>query len=76
MGIPQGLPLSELDQTVSARFSAATEELGRSGVNLSDEPLALLDDMVRLNAKATIPVIEGYAIHRERLATSRCTFAK
>ena len=74
LGIPQGLPLGELDQTVSARFSAATEELGRSGVYLSDEPLALLDDMVRLNAKATIPVIEGYAIHRERLATRGADF--
>jgi len=74
LGIPQGLPLGELDQTVSARFSAATEELGRSGVYLSDEPLALLDDMVRLNAKATIPAIEGYAIHRERLATRGADF--
>ena len=74
LGIAQGLPLSELDQTVSARFSAATEELGRSGVYLSDEPLALLDDMVRLNAKVTIPVVESYAIHRERLATRGADF--
>jgi aspartyl-tRNA(Asn)/glutamyl-tRNA(Gln) amidotransferase subunit A len=74
LGIPQGLPLSELDQTVSARFAAATEKLRRSGVYLSDEPLALFDDMVRLNAKATIPVVEGYAIHRERLATRGADF--
>jgi aspartyl-tRNA(Asn)/glutamyl-tRNA(Gln) amidotransferase subunit A len=38
-------------------------------VRLSDEPLALLDDMVRVNSKATFAVAEAWSIHRERLAT-------
>jgi aspartyl-tRNA(Asn)/glutamyl-tRNA(Gln) amidotransferase subunit A len=69
LGIPQGLPLRALDQTVAAQFSDATKELGRAGVRLSDEPLALLDDMVRVNSKATFAVAEAWSIHRERLAT-------
>jgi aspartyl-tRNA(Asn)/glutamyl-tRNA(Gln) amidotransferase subunit A len=69
IGIPQGLPLADLDPTVSARFASATETLGHGGVRLSDERIDLLDDMVRMNAKVTIPVVESYAIHRERLAT-------
>jgi aspartyl-tRNA(Asn)/glutamyl-tRNA(Gln) amidotransferase subunit A len=69
LGIPQGLPLRDLDQTVAAQFSDATKGLARSGVRLSDEPLPLLDDMVRVNAKATFAVAESYVIHRERLAT-------
>jgi aspartyl-tRNA(Asn)/glutamyl-tRNA(Gln) amidotransferase subunit A len=69
LGIPQGLPLRDLDQTVATQFSDATKGLARSGVRLSDEPLPLLDDMVRVNSKATFAVAESYVIHRERLAT-------
>jgi aspartyl-tRNA(Asn)/glutamyl-tRNA(Gln) amidotransferase subunit A len=69
LGIPQGLPLRGLDQTVAAQFSDSTKELGRTGVRLSDELLPLLDDMVRINSKATFAVAESYSIHRERLAT-------
>lgn len=69
LGIPQGLPLRGLDQTVAAQFSDATKELGRTGVRLSDEVLPLLDDMVRVNSKATFAVAESWSIHRERLAT-------
>jgi aspartyl-tRNA(Asn)/glutamyl-tRNA(Gln) amidotransferase subunit A len=69
LGIPQGLPLRGLDQTVAAQFSDATKELGRTGVRLSDEVLPLLDDMVRVNSKATFAVAESCSIHRERLAT-------
>jgi aspartyl-tRNA(Asn)/glutamyl-tRNA(Gln) amidotransferase subunit A len=69
LGIPQGLPLKDLDQTVTARFSDATKELSRAGVRLSEELLPLLDNMVRINAKATFAAAESYSIHRERLAT-------
>jgi aspartyl-tRNA(Asn)/glutamyl-tRNA(Gln) amidotransferase subunit A len=68
-GIPQGLPLRDLDQTVAAQFSNATKELGQSGVRFSDELLPLLDEMVRINSKATFAVAESYLIHREQLAT-------
>jgi aspartyl-tRNA(Asn)/glutamyl-tRNA(Gln) amidotransferase subunit A len=68
LGIAQGLPLGELDPTVSARFAAAMKALAR-GAHLSDETLPLLDDMVRLNAKFTLASVEGFAIHRERLDT-------
>jgi aspartyl-tRNA(Asn)/glutamyl-tRNA(Gln) amidotransferase subunit A len=69
LGIPQGLPLKDLDQTVASRFSDATKELSRTGVRLSEELLPLLDDMVRMNAKMAFGAAEGYAIHRDRLAT-------
>lgn len=68
LGIPQGLPLKDLDQTVTARFSDATKELGRTGVRLSDELFPLFDDMVRTNAKAGFAPVEAYSIHRELLA--------
>ena len=69
LGIPQGLPLKDLDPIVANRFSDATKELAKAGVQLSDETIPLIDDVVRLNAKATFSAVESYFIHRDRLAT-------
>jgi aspartyl-tRNA(Asn)/glutamyl-tRNA(Gln) amidotransferase subunit A len=69
LGIPQGLPLRDLDQRVTTQFSDATKELGRCGVRLSDEQFPLFDDMRRVNSKATFSVAESYFTHRELLAT-------
>jgi aspartyl-tRNA(Asn)/glutamyl-tRNA(Gln) amidotransferase subunit A len=74
LGIPQGLPLENLDETVTARFSDAIKELDRSGVRLSEETISLLDDMVRTHSKATFSAAESYAVHRERLATRAADF--
>jgi aspartyl-tRNA(Asn)/glutamyl-tRNA(Gln) amidotransferase subunit A len=70
LGVPQGRPLTNFDQSVAAGFSDAIKALGRAGVRLSDEVLPLLDDMTRVNAPGKgITAHEAYAIHRERLAT-------
>jgi aspartyl-tRNA(Asn)/glutamyl-tRNA(Gln) amidotransferase subunit A len=69
LGIPQGLPLKDLDPIVAGRFSDATNELAKAGVQLSDETIPLIDDVVRLNAKATFSAVESYFIHRDRLTT-------
>jgi aspartyl-tRNA(Asn)/glutamyl-tRNA(Gln) amidotransferase subunit A len=68
LGLPQSFPLRDLDETVSARFSEALATLSRIGVRLSDEPMPLLDEMVRANARGTIPTIESFAVHGQRLA--------
>jgi aspartyl-tRNA(Asn)/glutamyl-tRNA(Gln) amidotransferase subunit A len=69
LGIPQGLPLHDLDATVTARFDNATAMLERAGVVLSDETVSLFDDMARMSAGGTFPSIEAFSIHRERLRT-------
>jgi aspartyl-tRNA(Asn)/glutamyl-tRNA(Gln) amidotransferase subunit A len=57
-----------LDETVTARFSAATATLRKSDVRLTEEPLGLLDEMVAANNRSTVlNAIEGYAVHRELL---------
>ncbi|MBI4521716.1 MAG: amidase [Gemmatimonadetes bacterium] len=68
LGIPPGPPLSDLDETVSARFAAATAALERAGVRLSDERIPLLEDMGRVQARVSLSSIESYAIHRQLLA--------
>jgi aspartyl-tRNA(Asn)/glutamyl-tRNA(Gln) amidotransferase subunit A len=69
IGIAQGLPMSGLDQTVSARFTAATQALTRAGAVLSDEAISLWDDIARVQSKATFSAIEACAIHRQWLDT-------
>ena len=69
LGIPQGLPLLDLDPTVSARFAAALKLLGAQGVRLSDEAFPAFDDMARVNATAPLVSVEAWRIHRARLAT-------
>jgi aspartyl-tRNA(Asn)/glutamyl-tRNA(Gln) amidotransferase subunit A len=68
-GIPQGLPLAELDDSVAAQFDAAIARLGQARVRLPDVGLSLFEDMARVNSVATIATVEAWHIHRERIAT-------
>ncbi|CAN5451338.1 amidase [soil metagenome] len=67
-GIPQGLPLVDLDQTVAVRFAQAIGLIGRSGGTLSDETFGLLDDMAKVNSPVPLVTVEAFAVHREWLA--------
>ena len=51
IGIAQGLPLENLDETVAKRFPQAIDLLERAGARLSNEKLALLDGMIRVNSR-------------------------
>jgi aspartyl-tRNA(Asn)/glutamyl-tRNA(Gln) amidotransferase subunit A len=70
VGIPQALPLRNLDSTVQARFSAAIAALTRAGARVSEEALRdhnsipILDQPAIVQNKATFSSVESYAIHR------------
>jgi len=70
LGVPQGSLLRNLDETVAARFSAATAALRKTDARLTDEPFALLDEMAAANQRTGVGLIgiEAHAIHRELLA--------
>jgi len=68
-GIPQGLPLRDLDQTVATSFEAVIAAIGRSSVTLSEPQFSIFDDMARVVSVATFAVVESYRIHGERLVT-------
>jgi aspartyl-tRNA(Asn)/glutamyl-tRNA(Gln) amidotransferase subunit A len=70
LGLWQGTPLEDLDATTAAAWSAAVDRLGQAGMRLSDENIALVDDMIEVNAKGGFAPAESYAIHRERLKRS------
>jgi aspartyl-tRNA(Asn)/glutamyl-tRNA(Gln) amidotransferase subunit A len=68
LGVAQGLPLENLDDTVGKRFAFALDLLERAGARLASEKLPLLDDMMTVLSRTSILVAEVYSIHRERLA--------
>jgi aspartyl-tRNA(Asn)/glutamyl-tRNA(Gln) amidotransferase subunit A len=68
LGVAQGLPLENLDDTVGRRFPEALDRLERAGARLSYEKLPLLDDMMQVQQRTSILVAEVYSIHKERLA--------
>jgi aspartyl-tRNA(Asn)/glutamyl-tRNA(Gln) amidotransferase subunit A len=68
LGLAQGLPLSDLDATVSKSFAAVLASLTRAGVGLSDQSLPELDTMAAINTPISLVVAEAHALHRERLA--------
>jgi len=67
LGIWQGMPFDGVDPTVTAAWTAALHRLSQAGVRFSDETIALVDEMVKVNAKGGFAPTEVYAIHRERL---------
>ena len=67
LGIPQGLPLEELDSGVASRFEMALDRMARAGAHLQDRTFALFDDMARVQSVATIATVEAYHLHRERI---------
>ena len=59
--------IGELDKEKRQAWTASLGRLSQAGVIFSDETIALVDDMVQVNAKGGFAPTEAYAIHRERL---------
>lgn len=74
LGIAQGFPTSDLDKTVSERFSWAIARLAQAGIRLSDETIPLLDEMADLVSTGWLPPPEGLAIHQDRLKRRAADF--
>ena len=68
LGLAQGLPLTDMDETVSARLAAAVALLGKAGARVSEETFDLFDALREANARGGFAPPESYAIHGERLA--------
>jgi aspartyl-tRNA(Asn)/glutamyl-tRNA(Gln) amidotransferase subunit A len=68
VGVAEGQPLENLDDTVATAFAAAIDQLDRAGVRLVREKLSLLDGMAAVDAKGGIIGAEASAVHRERIA--------
>jgi len=67
IGIAQGMPIENLDETVAKRFSQAIDALEKAGCRLSREKLALIDGIAAVNSRGGIQPAEAFAVHRDRL---------
>ena len=67
LGIVQGMPFEGIDDTVAKAWQGAVTVLGKAGVKLSDETVALIPEMIACNAKGGIAPTEAFSIHRDRL---------
>ncbi|HUL88119.1 MAG TPA: amidase [Pseudolabrys sp.] len=68
VGIVQGMPIENLDETVAKRFPQAIDMLKRAGARLTDETLSLIDGMVQVNSKGGVQPAEAFTVHRDLLS--------
>jgi aspartyl-tRNA(Asn)/glutamyl-tRNA(Gln) amidotransferase subunit A len=68
IGLPQGFPLENLDETVAKRFFQALDMLKRAGARLTDETLSQFDGMAQVNSKGGVQPAEAFAVHRDLLS--------
>jgi aspartyl-tRNA(Asn)/glutamyl-tRNA(Gln) amidotransferase subunit A len=67
-GVAEDYPLENLDETVGLKFSDAIARLNKAGAHISEEKLALLDEMAQVNSKGGVQPAEAFAIHRDLLS--------
>jgi aspartyl-tRNA(Asn)/glutamyl-tRNA(Gln) amidotransferase subunit A len=68
IGVVQGAPLENLDETVGKRFPDAIARLKQAGARISEETLSLLGDMVQVNSKGGVQPAEAFTVHRDLLS--------
>jgi aspartyl-tRNA(Asn)/glutamyl-tRNA(Gln) amidotransferase subunit A len=68
IGVADGYPLENLDETVDLKFSDAVARLNKAGAHISEEKLSLLDEMAQVNSKGGVQPAEAFAIHRDLLS--------
>lgn len=71
LAVPQTLVLDDLEDAVGAAFARALSVLSKVGAHITEIPLTELSELANLNARGSLVIIEGYAWHRELLASKR-----
>jgi aspartyl-tRNA(Asn)/glutamyl-tRNA(Gln) amidotransferase subunit A len=74
IGMAQGMPLENLDETVAKRFPQAIDALEKAGVRLSNEKLPLLEGMISVNKRGGVLAPEAFALHGNRLEQAGVAF--
>jgi aspartyl-tRNA(Asn)/glutamyl-tRNA(Gln) amidotransferase subunit A len=68
LGVPQGMPLENLDGVVATPCADAMLRIETAGAEVSFVSVPLLDAMAAINARGGFSPAEAFAIHRERVA--------
>jgi aspartyl-tRNA(Asn)/glutamyl-tRNA(Gln) amidotransferase subunit A len=68
VGVVEGMPVENLDETVAKRFSQALDMLRRAGARPTKETLSQIDGMVQVNSKGGVQPAEAFTVHRDLLS--------
>ena len=68
VGVVEGMPVENLDETVAKRFRQALDMLKRAGARLTKETLSQIDGMVQVNSKGGVQPAEAFTVHRDLLS--------
>jgi aspartyl-tRNA(Asn)/glutamyl-tRNA(Gln) amidotransferase subunit A len=68
IGVAQGAPLENLDETVAKRFPDAIGRLKQAGARISEETFSLFGDMAQVNSKGGVQPAEAFTVHRDLLS--------
>lgn len=68
VGVVEGMPVENLDDTVARCFPQALDMLKRAGVRLTKETLSQIDGMVQVNSKGGVQPAEAFTVHRDLLS--------
>jgi aspartyl-tRNA(Asn)/glutamyl-tRNA(Gln) amidotransferase subunit A len=68
VGVGEGMPVENLDETVAKRFRQALDMLKRAGARLTKETLSQIDGMVQVNSKGGVQPAEAFTVHRDLLS--------
>jgi len=66
-GLPEGLPLEDLDDSVAAAFAAAVKRCEAAGVRIVREKIPLFAEMAEATLYGVMSQSEGFAVHRDRV---------
>jgi aspartyl-tRNA(Asn)/glutamyl-tRNA(Gln) amidotransferase subunit A len=72
--IPTHYALDSLDPHVARSFEHAIRQVRGAGADISEIPLAELDELPGINRKGSFSGPEAYALHRERLETQAALY--
>lgn len=74
LGVAQTVVQNDLDETVSKFFGDALTRLSDAGARVTDVPLTELGEIRGIISKASLPITEGYAWHRDLLERAGETY--
>ena len=67
IAVAKGMPVENLDDTVSKAFAQAVASLTKAGARLRDKTLPLIDKMVEVDKRGGVPPAEAFTVNRDLL---------
>lgn len=74
LAVPRTLMFDGIEPAVASAFERAVQRLSQAGALIEEIAFAELAEIATLNAPGGFSSVEAFAVHRDRLATSKAAF--